>query len=104
MKNGKVNKRASWHPKCVEQYRLIHFPRDTRRAVWKRDKGQCYICGETVGKKEWELEHKKPLFEAKGRISYWKMPNLGTACKPCHKKKTAEEAARRAEARRKKKR
>lgn len=99
IKNDKINTRANWHPACVKEYKLVHFPRETRKAVWARDKGRCYICGGVVGKKEWELEHIKPLYEAKGRISYWELPNCGTACKPCHKKKTAAEAGLRAEAR-----
>lgn len=103
LKGDKPNLRANWHPKCVEAYRLVHFPRDTRRAVWKRDQGRCYICGCVVGRKGWELEHIKPLYEAKGRISYWEMPNLGTACVPCHKAKTAREAGLRAEEKRKRK-
>lgn len=95
---GKINYRASWHQSCVRKYRLIHFPRVTRRAVWNRDKGKCYLCGTVVV--DWELEHIQPLFEAEGRIEYWEMPNLATACKPCHKAKTASEAKRRAEKRR----
>lgn len=97
---GKINQRASWHQDCVRRYRLVHFPRDTRRAVWNRDEGVCYMCGIQLDKKSWELEHIKPLYEAEGRIEYWELPNLGTSCKPCHKEKTKREAKARAEKRR----
>jgi hypothetical protein len=99
-KDGSINKRASWHPKCVTEYRLVHFPNDTRRAVWKRDKGKCYICGTIVGRREWELEHIRPLIEAKGDLSFWQLPNCACVCIPCHQKKTAKEAGERAAARR----
>ena len=95
-KTGDINTRANWHPDCVKAYRVIHFPRDTKRAVWNRDKGICYLCGSRVGHKEWELEHIRPLYEALGRIEYWELPNLGTACRPCHKIKTRGEASARA--------
>jgi hypothetical protein len=99
IKNGKPNLRANWHPKCVEAYRLIHFPRDTRRAVWKRDKGLCASCGVLCPKKAWDLDHRRPLIEAEGRIEFWELPNLQILCKPCHKAKTGAEATARAEAR-----
>jgi hypothetical protein len=95
-KDGSINKRASWHPACVTEYRLVHFPNDTRRAVWKRDKGVCYLCREVVSKKAWEMEHIKPLFEAEGDLTFWQLPNIAVCCVPCHRKKSAEEAGRRA--------
>lgn len=95
-----INTRASWHPICVTEYRLIHFPNDTRRAVWQRDKGRCYLCGTRVGRREWELEHIRPLYEAHGDINFWKLDNCGTACVDCHKEKSAREAGERAKKRR----
>lgn len=94
--NGLINLRANWHKSCVEKYRFIYFPKDTRRAVWARDAGKCYMCGEIFTKDQWEVEHIKPLYEAQGRMEYWELHNLGTACRPCHKKKTADEARHRA--------
>ena len=99
-KDGSINKRASWHPACVVEYRLIHFPTDTRRAVWKRDRGVCYLCGENAGRHGWEVEHIKPLYESNGDITYWQLSNIAAVCVPCHQKKSAKEAGQRAQARR----
>lgn len=98
-KNGAINTRANWHPDCVKSYRLIHFPRDTKKAVWQRDKGVCYLCGTRKARRDWELEHIQPLYLAEGRIEFWQLDNLATACRPCHKEKTAKEAGDRAKAR-----
>ncbi len=99
-KDGRINLRASWHKDCVEEYKIIYWPKETRKAVWNRDRGTCADCGVKCGKKGWDMDHRKPLIEAKGDISYWQMPNLQTLCHQCHKKKTGSEAANRAEARR----
>jgi len=97
--NGKINFRANWHKDCVIEYKLIHWPKETRKAVWKRDKGRCEGCGVKCGLKGWELDHRKPLIEAKGDITYWMMDNLSTLCHQCHKYKTGSEASARAAAR-----
>lgn len=99
-----INKRANWHKDCVNEYKLIHWPRDTRKAVYKRDKGVCAKCGHKCARKHsdvWHLDHIKPLVEANGNLDYWRLPNLQTLCQPCHKAKTGAEATARAEARRK---
>jgi DNA-directed RNA polymerase subunit RPC12/RpoP len=49
-KKGKRSKRALWHPACVAEYKLIHFPSETRKAVYKRDKGKCAKCGHKLMK------------------------------------------------------
>ena len=98
--DGRQNFRANWHPACVKEYRLIHFPADTRKAVWKRDQGVCGYCGVQCSRTAWDVEHVKPLYEANGDLDYWKMSNTVTACLPCHKKKSAKEAAERAAKRR----
>lgn len=36
---------ATWHPPCVEEFKLIHWPAVTRAAVLERDKGICARCG-----------------------------------------------------------
>lgn len=94
--DGSINKRSNWHPKCVEEYKLIHFPRDTRRAVWKRDRGVCYLCHQIVNKNAWEMEHIRPLYEANGDITFWELPNIAVCCIPCHREKSAREAGARA--------
>lgn len=97
-KDGSVNTRAAWHPKCVQEYKLIFWPAVTRRAVWARDKGKCRSCGVVSPKRggHWHMDHIKPLIESHGDISFWKMPNLQTLCKSCHTKKTSQEATDRA--------
>lgn len=101
-----LNTRANWHPKCVKDYKLVAWPAVTRREVWKRDKGKCVQCGHQCARKGadvWHLDHVKPLIEAQGDLSYWKLANLQTLCQPCHHKKTGAEATARAESRRSKK-
>lgn len=49
---------------------------------------------------DWDVDHIKPLVEAKGDISYWKLDNLATRCKDCHKAKSIAETKARAKARR----
>lgn len=105
-KNGKQSLRASWHPKCVTEYKLIHWPGVTRRAVFKRDRGICATCGHQCGRKGkdvWHMDHIKPLIESEGDLSYWKLGNLQTLCQRCHFAKTGREATARAEARRQRK-
>lgn len=99
---GERNTRANWHPKCVQEYKLIFWPAVTRRAVFKRDKGLCAKCGHQCARKYndvWHLDHIKPLVESQGDISYWGLDNLQTLCQPCHKAKTGAEATARAAAR-----
>lgn len=101
--DGSTNKRAKWHPKCVMEYKLIHWPKETRRAVYKRDKGVCAKCGHNCARKYsdvWHLDHIQPLIESQGNLDFWKLPNLQTLCQPCHHAKTGSEATERAARRR----
>lgn len=96
---GKVNKRAKWHKDCLVEYKLVHWPDVTRRAVYERDKGKCAQCGHQCARKYddvWHLDHIKPLVESQGDVSYWELPNLQTLCQPCHIAKTSAEATERA--------
>lgn len=48
----------------------------------------------------WHVDHKVPLWKVRHmppveRLEYWRLPNLQTLCDPCHKRKTAAEAAER---------
>lgn len=101
--DGKLNKRSTWHPACFKAYQLIHWPAETRKAVWKRDRGQCAGCGTKCHIRNWDLDHRRPLIEAKGRIEFWEMDNLQTLCQECHKAKTSTEATQRAAQRREEK-
>jgi hypothetical protein len=96
--DGRVNRRANWHKPCLRQYKLIYWPDQTKRAVWKRDRGQCIECGEITA--EWDMDHRQPLIESKGDMAFWSLGNCTTLCRPCHKDKTAREATERARLRR----
>ena len=99
---GKV-KTSRWHSHCLQEYKLLFWPAETRKAVWNRDGGICAICTKQCNKKggHWHVDHQMPLIEAKGNISFWKMGNLQTLCVNCHKQKTSQEATSRAEQRKK---
>lgn len=87
----------------MAEYTLLFWPGETRKAVWKRDKGICAECKKQCDKKGvngWDLDHKIPLIEGDGSLSFWQMPNLQTLCKDCHKAKTGREATERAAKRR----
>jgi 5-methylcytosine-specific restriction endonuclease McrA len=117
-KRGQLDRRRRWHPACVDRY-LESDPREARRRVRRRDRGICAQCrvdtyairrrfqgrGATKKLRElgfkprkslWELDHVVPLIEGGGH----ELSNLQTLCTPCHKRKTAQEAAARREARR----
>lgn len=54
--DGKGNvAKVTWHPWCVDQYKLIHWPAETRRQVLARDNGVCSCCGRNA-------EHEKRRF------------------------------------------
>lgn len=97
-KTGRDSK-SRWHPACYEEYQVIFHTSATRKAVWQRDKGKCNGCGSSCDRKGvngWQMDHIVPLIEAQGDIIYWRLPNLQTLCKPCHKEKTGREATERA--------
>ena len=90
-----INSRRSWHKECVDEYMLIYHSREQRANVKRRDNGKCNHCGDK--KSKWEVDHIKPLVEQKGveeknlDWSYYKMDNLQTLCKKCHRVKTNSE-------------
>lgn len=149
---------GTWHADCVQAFKLIHWPAETRRSVFERDRGVCARCGVDSGAQKrgwlaterlwcwlarrhyehevnsgrlkiaawgeihtlvnrdvasqlkarnmricgapWQHDHIRPLVEAKGDLSFWQLSNICTLCTSCHNKKTAQEAANRAAARR----
>ena len=100
-KDGLPNKRAHWHPKCAKEYNLIHDPSETRKAVFKRDRGICCQCG-TVDERlkgNWDMDHALPLIESQGRIEAWKLSNIQSLCVSCHRDKSAAETRSRAQRR-----
>jgi 5-methylcytosine-specific restriction endonuclease McrA len=42
--NGRINRRASWHPQCALRWTIMNSPRDARRFVFVRDRGICKEC------------------------------------------------------------
>lgn len=117
--NGKQQStKRTWHPACVAAFKLIHWPAETRRVVFERDKGVCARCRkDTMAEKRereghwwkggmpngtgrlWQHDHIRPLLEANGDLSFWSLDNIQTLCTPCHIEKGKEDNARRREAR-----
>lgn len=69
-----------------------------RLAIFERDEGTCHICGDKIDgtKERWELEH-KVAFELTRDDSD---ENLSPAHVSCHKRKTRDDKARIAKAKR----
>ncbi len=95
--------------KCTDEF-YLKTGRDVRRQVWLRDKGICALCGvdtmEGVRKSwrhwsgtghRWQADHIVPVVEGGGVCT---LENFRTLCTACHKRETAELAARRARDRR----
>jgi hypothetical protein len=81
LRNGDVDTRARWHGACVTAYQA-YFPGVQRERIWQREL--------------WAVDHITPLWDGGANED----PNLQLLCDPCHKVKTAAEAALRAEKRR----
>jgi 5-methylcytosine-specific restriction endonuclease McrA len=94
---GRIKTRANWHKSCVQEYKILYWPSETTKFIRKRDRGICAKCGTKT--KNWQVDHIKPLIEAKGNIDYWKSENLQTLCVDCHKEKTSFESTQRAKMR-----
>lgn len=115
--NGKgelIKRKRIWHPACVKEFKLLHWPAETRYAVWARDHGFCARCGidteATIRQRYgarlgthmphgtgrlWQHDHIRPLVEANGNLDFWRLDNIQTLCHPCHVAKGKEDNARR---------
>ena len=97
IENKKHNTRKTWHQDCATDYMIIFHSTEARKHIWKRDKGKCNGCGKQCTRRGWDLDHVKPLMEQKGLSeqeldwSYYKLNNMQTLCRPCHKKKTKQD-------------
>ena len=97
IENKVHNKRKTWHQDCATDYMIIYHSGEARKHIWKRDKGKCNECGERCTRRGWDLDHVKPLMEQKGLQeheldwSYYKLDNMQTLCRPCHKEKTKKD-------------
>ena len=94
-KEDTINTRKSWHEDCATEYLLIYHSGEQRAQLWNRDEGICNKCG--YFDLHWEADHIRPLVEQKGvkekdlDWSYYKLENLQTLCKKCHREKTTSE-------------
>ena len=89
---GNPLSRRLWHKECLHYYFIVTKPSYAKRQVKKRDKCICLDCGKFCKyRNEWQLDHNKPLIEAKGDIWFWTLENLVTRCVACHCAKTVKE-------------
>jgi 5-methylcytosine-specific restriction endonuclease McrA len=117
--DGRVNRRRRWHQLCTDYVTVVLHSQWTLAAFRRIDgRLRCYACGFTnhdgpceyaynsegwriggcvLGEhRGWEVDHVVPLW-AGGSHGF---ANLQTLCYPCHRDKTAREAALRAARRR----
>lgn len=89
-KDGKPNKRRLWHEKCSSTFLIATQPRAARRALRKRDKTRCAVCGVKCDHKKikWEADHILPLWQSKGELRYFLLDNIQTLCLEHHRQKT----------------
>lgn len=80
----------TWHSACASAYREVS-PKHQRAAVEARDGRRCARCG--VVRARVEVDHVVPL----SRGGENRLRNLQTLCVPCHRAKTAAEAAERSD-------
>lgn len=85
MEGGVVNNRKRWHPNCLARWKIMNQPAETRRYLFRRDKGACACCGLITPR--WQADHIVPLRHAYSP-EHWTLTNLQTLCQPCHVKKT----------------
>lgn len=88
IEDGRVNGRKHWHQPCADTWRIMNNPADARIAVHKRDRFTCQDCGMQDRNGTFEVDHRRPLFEAAGDPTFWQLPNLILLCVDCHKAKT----------------
>jgi 5-methylcytosine-specific restriction endonuclease McrA len=97
---------------CITEWKIRTQPGFAKQQVKKRDDGICQLCrrdcfeghreSRAYGKARgllrlFEMDHIVPVVEGGGSCG---LENLRTLCVPCHRRVTAELAARRAQARR----
>lgn len=72
-------------------------PRTVRARVFREHDGRCYLTGRKIAAGEaWDLEHVRPLWEARPGEKLNRESNLRPALKAPHREKTSEEATDRA--------
>lgn len=110
-----VGRRTFCSAGCVYEWKIRTDPNYVRQKVFERDHGVCADCGaDSVGEimarrpvhlrnrsrgtgHLWQADHIVPVIEGGGECD---LSNIRTLCTACHKRATADLAARRAEQRR----
>lgn len=125
-RTGEVNRRANWHPECVEIFKELNWPARQQVRVDARDQGVCRGCGvctirvrpghettvwddhkllpacevEFVWDREidhiWPLWAVDPAWPFEVRRGFHELQNLQTLCRACHAEKSKRESALRA--------
>lgn len=97
----------NWHPACVIDHGIAANSTTAYGAIASRDGGRCVDCGAAPTYEPnqpavvLEVDHQVPLWRVRDlpheeRREYFRLPNLKLRCVPCHKTKSAREAAERA--------
>lgn len=92
----RMNLRRKRHEDCSLIFLSHIFPSTMRRYVFRRDGGKCAACGVVHSSVygEWDADHIKMLALANGDGSFWHPDNVRILCRdPCHKAKSAQDAA-----------
>lgn len=100
IENGEVNRRKHWHGECAKTWVVMNNPQKAREHVLRRDRYTCQDCGHHDRHGAFETDHRRPLFEANGDLSFWHADNLTLLCLECHRRKTNVDMERWREAQR----
>ena len=88
---------TSWHEEQARvEKRFRRWEEKLRRGMKNRQE-RAVAQGWRISHEEgawWQADHIRPLIESQGRIEYFLLENLRTACHPCHVRKTKEDNAR----------
>ena len=55
--------RASWHPRCSEEFLMYYNSKHIRKYIRQRDYCECSLCGEYDPR--FQIDHIRPLYEQK---------------------------------------
>lgn len=94
-------RRRSWcSDACVFTWTLATIPKAAKAHLLELHGCTCWSCGEATPAGELELEHRRPLWSLtdheRTELRWWLPFNLQLLCVPCHRAKSAREAAERA--------
>lgn len=72
-------------PKTANSPRRERIDKQTRNAVYARDKGICQLCGKPTGAFLFHLDHRKPVKAGGTNLIH----NLRLTCAACNEKRGA---------------